>query len=85
MTTKTDDQLDADGKRAPPDVRRLCLKIANQAGKGQWWNAMAYAAELVVVCQNGCHTEIERVAERRRLTPKKSKSKSKTTRTRTRK
>lgn len=56
----TFNMLDDDGQKAPYTVRRLCWKIAEQAGKASWWNAMAYAAELIVVCQKGCRDELSR-------------------------
>jgi hypothetical protein len=68
MTSKTSrrsSDFDADGMKAPHDLRRLCIKIANQAGKGHWWNAMAAATALVALCQKGCRTEVERVAKKR--------------------
>jgi hypothetical protein len=64
--TKTGpDSFDADGMRSPRELRRLCVKVANQAGKGHWWNAMAAATELVGACQKGCRSEVERVAKKR--------------------
>ena len=63
--TKTSSDFDADGMKAPDDLRRLCIKIANQAGKGHWWNAMAAATALVALCQKECRVEVERVAKRR--------------------
>lgn len=62
--------FDAQGMEAPEDVKRLCVKVANQAGKGLWWNAMAAASELVVACQKGCRAEMERVAKKRAVRPK---------------
>jgi hypothetical protein len=62
---KTFAAFDAEGMRSPQELRRLCIKVANQAGKGHWWNAMAAATELVAACQNGCRTEVERVAKKR--------------------
>jgi hypothetical protein len=63
---KTIDAFDADGMQSPVEIRRLCTKVANQAGKGYWWNAMAAATELVAACQKGCRVEVERVAKRRK-------------------
>lgn len=57
--------FDAEGMHAPEEIRRLCVKVANQAGKGLWWNAMAAATELAAACQRGCRAEVERVAEKR--------------------
>lgn len=57
--------FDAEGMNAPDEIRRLCVKVANQAGKGHWWNAMAVATELVAACQRGCRAEVERVAKKR--------------------
>jgi hypothetical protein len=57
--------FDDDGVKAPAEVRRLCLKVAQQAGKEQWWNALAYASQLVAACQKGCGAEIARVAKKR--------------------
>lgn len=65
--SKTVNAFDADGMNAPDEIRRLCVKVANQAGKGLWWNAMAAATELVAACQRGCRAEIERVAKKRAL------------------
>ena len=62
--------FDAQGMLAPDELRRLCVKVANQAGKGLWWNAMAAAGELVAACQKGCRAEVERVAKKRAVTPK---------------
>jgi len=50
---------------SPAELRKLCIRIANQAGKGLWWNAMAAATGLVAVCQKGCREEVERVAKKR--------------------
>ena len=61
------DTFDAHRKQAPATHRRLCLKVANQAGKGQWWNAMAVATELVAACQKGCRAEIAKVAQKKRI------------------
>ena len=57
--------FDAEGMNAPDEIRRLCIKVANQAGKGLWWNAMAAATDLVAACQRGCRAEVERVAKKR--------------------
>jgi hypothetical protein len=46
------------------------VRVANQAGKGLWWNAMAAATELVAACQTGCRTEVERVAKKRAVKSK---------------
>lgn len=61
--SKTVSTFDAEGMKAPEEIRRLCVKVANQAGKGHWWNAMAAATELVAACQRGCRAEVERVAK----------------------
>jgi hypothetical protein len=52
-------------ERVRREVHRLSSKIADQVDKGQWWNAMAYATELVAACQQGCRAEIERVVKNR--------------------
>lgn len=65
--------FDADGMNAPEEIRRICVKVANQAGKGQWWNAMAAATELVTACQRGCRAEVERVTKKRAAKPAPSK------------
>ena len=62
---KTVNAFDAEGMNAPDEIRRLCVKVANQAGKGHWWNAMAAATELVAACQRGCRAEVERVTKKR--------------------
>lgn len=54
-----------DAERVRLEVHRLCLKVADQVDKGQWWNAMANATELVAACQQGCRAEIERVVKNR--------------------
>ena len=64
---KDPNAFDDHGMRAPAELRKLCLKVANQAGKGQWWNAMAAATDLVAACQKGCRSEIDRVAKARRV------------------
>ncbi len=63
--SKSVNAFDTEGMNAPEEIRRLCVKIANQAGKGLWWNAMAGATELVAACQRGCRAEVERVAKTR--------------------
>lgn len=68
--SKTTAAFDAEGMKAPEELRRLCVRIANQAGKGLWWNAMAAATELVAACQNGCRAEMERVAKKRAVKPR---------------
>ena len=60
--------FDAEGMNAPDEIRRLCVKVANQAGKGHLWTAMAAATELVAACQRGCRAEVERVGARARVT-----------------
>ena len=75
--SKTVNAFDAEGMNAPDEIRRLCVKVANQAGKGLWWNAMAAATELVAVCQRGCRTEVERVAKKRARESQQSKAKAK--------
>jgi len=65
--SKTPASFDAEGMQAPDELRRLCVKILNQAGKGLWWNAMAYATDLVAACQKGCRAEVERVAKKRAI------------------
>ncbi len=62
---RTATAFDADGIDSPDELRRLCIKIANQAGKGHWWNAMAAATALVALCQKECRAEVERVAKKR--------------------
>jgi hypothetical protein len=57
--------FDTEGMNAPEEIRRLCVKVANQGGKDLWWNAMAAATELVNACQRECRAEVERVANRR--------------------
>ena len=64
-TSRTTTEFDAAGMNAPEDLRRACVKIANQAGKGHWWNAMAAATALVALCQHECRAEVERVAKKR--------------------
>lgn len=71
--SKTVNAFDAEGMNAPDEIRRLCVKVANQAGKGHWWNAMAAATELVAACQRGCRAEIKRVAKKRALESRRSK------------
>lgn len=66
--------FDAEGMNAPDEIRRLCVKVANQAGKGHWWNAMAAATELVAACQRGCRAEVKRVAKKRALESRRSKA-----------
>ncbi|MBN9161606.1 MAG: hypothetical protein BGO98_25505 [Myxococcales bacterium 68-20] len=66
--------FDAEGMNAPDEIRRLCVKVANQAGKGLWWNAMAAATELVAACQRGCRAEVERAAKKRALESRRSKA-----------
>lgn len=61
----TANTFDGEGMNAPTELRRLCIKIANQAGKGHWWNAMAAAMALVALCQKQCRAEVERVAKKR--------------------
>ena len=63
--SKLENVFDAEGMNAPHEIRRLCIRVANQAGKGLWWNAMAVATELVAECQRGCRAEVERVAKKR--------------------
>ena len=63
--TEPANAFDADGMNAPEEIRRLCTKVANQAGKGLWWNARAAATELVAACQRGCRAEVKRVARKR--------------------
>ena len=75
--SKTVNAFDAEGMNAPEEIRRLCVKVANQAGKGFWWNAMAAATELVAACQRGCRSEVERVANKRALESRRSKAKAK--------
>lgn len=70
---KAQNAFDAEGMNAPDEIRRLCVKVANQAGKGLWWNAMAVATELVAACQRGCRTEVERVAKKRAVESRRSK------------
>ena len=69
------------GERAAIEVRRLCSKIAEQAGKAQWWNALANAGRLVVACQHGCQAEIAQVvkrqAARKKTAPKRKATKNK--------
>ncbi len=74
--SKTVNAFDADGMNAPDEIRRLCVKVANQAGKGLWWNAMAAATELVAACQRGCRAEIERVAKKRALESRRANAKA---------
>jgi hypothetical protein len=62
---QTTTAFDAEGMNAPEEIRRLCVKVANQAGKGLWWNAIAAATELATACQRGCRSEIERVTKKR--------------------
>jgi hypothetical protein len=62
---RTSNAFDADGLAAPDELRQLCIKIANQAGKSHWWNAMAAATALVALCQKECRAEVERVAKKR--------------------
>jgi hypothetical protein len=57
--------FDENGMKAPAEVRSLCLKVAEQAGKDQWWNALAYASQLVAACQKGCSKEIAKVVKKR--------------------
>lgn len=57
--------FDTIGMSSPEELRRACIKIANQAGKGYWWNAMAAATGLVALCQKECRAEVERVARKR--------------------
>lgn len=64
-TSRTSAEFDAEGLKAPDELRRVCIKIANQAGKGYWWNAMAAATALVALCQKECRAEVERVAKKR--------------------
>jgi hypothetical protein len=47
------------------EIERLSDKVIDQVEKGLWWNALAAATELVVVCQNGCRAEVERVKNKR--------------------
>ena len=63
--TRTSTAFDADGMNSPDELRKLCIKVANQAGKGHWWNAMAAATALVGLCQKECRAEVERVAKKR--------------------
>ena len=72
--SKTVNAFDAEGMNAPDEIRRLCVKVANQAGKGHWWNAMAVATELVAACQRGCRAEVERVAKKRAIESRRSKA-----------
>lgn len=62
---KTLTGFDSEVMSAPEEIRQLCVKVANQAGKGLWWNAMAAATELAAACQRGCRAEVERVAKKR--------------------
>ena len=71
--SKLENAFDAEGMNAPQEIRRLCIKVANQAGKGLWWNAMAVATELVAACQRGCRAEVERVAKKRAAQSRRSK------------
>lgn len=72
--SKTVKEFDAEGMKAPEEIRRLCVKVASQAGKGFWWNAMAAATELVAACQRGCRAEVERVAKNRARESRRSKA-----------
>lgn len=72
--SKSVNAFDADGMNAPEEIRRLCVKVANQAGKGLWWNAMAVATELVAACQHGCRAEVERVGKKRARESRRSKA-----------
>ncbi len=72
--SKTVSAFDAEGMNAPEEIRRLCVKVANQAGKGHWWNAMAAATELVAACQRGCRAEVERVAKNRARESRRAKA-----------
>lgn len=40
------DALDADGRRAPYEIRAHCWKVAEQAGKGNWFNVLEYVGLL---------------------------------------
>jgi hypothetical protein len=62
---QTVSSVDVELMSAPEEIRRLCVKVANQAGKDLWWNAMAAATELVAACQRGCRAEVARVAKKR--------------------
>jgi hypothetical protein len=74
---RTTTAFDADGMNAPEEIRRLAVKVANQAGKGLWWNAIAAATELATACQHGCRAEIERVTKKRAGESRASKRKAK--------
>ena len=76
--TKTGSAFDAEGMNAPDEIRRLCIRVANQAGKGLWWNAMAVATELVATCQRGCRAEVERVSKKRASESNRKKKKRRT-------
>lgn len=71
--SKLGNAFDAEGMDAPDEIRRLCIKVANQAGKGLWWNAMAVATELVAACQRGCRAEVERVTKKRAVESRRKK------------
>ncbi len=75
--SKPSNAFDAEGMNAPDEIRRLCTKVANQAGKGHWWNAMAVATELVAACQRGCRAEVERVAKKRAAQSRRPKRRAK--------
>jgi hypothetical protein len=75
---KIQEGLSLEGDRAASEVRRLCAKIADNAGKGHWWNAMASAAELVIVCQHGCRAEIARVVKNKAMPRSKTAAKNRT-------
>lgn len=82
-TSRTATEFDAAGLSAPDELRRACVKIANQAGKGHWWNAMAAATALVALCQQECRAEVERVAKKRERESRSNGAKRKKSRSST--
>ena len=45
--------LDEDGRRAPREVKKACWKICEQAGKGNYFNALAAMAWLTAELVKG--------------------------------
>ncbi len=49
---------DCDATRTDPGIRQLLFKIAEQAGKRNWWNAMTYIGQLYTRALGHMHEDI---------------------------
>jgi hypothetical protein len=45
------DAFDADGRAAPHEVKHMLWKVAEQAGKQNWWNVLNAVSELEKICR----------------------------------